>query len=105
MHRAGLAEKPRPESLAKPVRLQQDLQKALDIFAIVRRVDDVLLEWNGVRNLVGHRVDAHREIEPLELARDPMVEICNGHRRKGEAAPFAGAHFDAEFVGDEIEIY
>src|ERR1700674_3706369 len=104
MNGAHFASETRAKSRKDSRGLQDDTTEALHEFRIVIVMRFVLLQRDRVRDLHGHRPDAHGRSNSVERAHHLLVERSNGHRLESECLPCALAGFGYKLMFDEVEI-
>jgi hypothetical protein len=104
MHRAALTDEAGAELLEHPVGLDEDLPEPVGVLAVVGPVRFVLLEGDGILDLVGLRVDLDRQAERRELRHQPAVERRHRLRLERERRGAAAARLHHQAVVDEVEI-
>ena len=104
VHRAALADEARAECFEDTVALQKHPPEAVGVLWVVGGVSFVLIEWNGVRDLVGFAINLHLEIELGHFFSEPPVKNCDGLWLEWKTRGAAVIGLDLELVRDEIEV-
>src|SRR5581483_4896891 len=101
MHRGDLAEEGTAEMREHMVGGEQDAPEAVGIIAIIGRMHAILGKRDGIRDLVGHCVDADVEPEIGERGENLHIELGDRRRLEYELAYMAVAHAQPKHVIDE----
>jgi hypothetical protein len=104
VHRARFADERRAEGLAEAIRLQERAPEPLRRLGVERCVRRILIERRRVGELVRFGVDAHIDVEHMELPHQPAIELGDAHRLEVDPRLLAVAAIDAQRLLDEIEV-
>src|SRR4051812_41725715 len=104
MHGAALADKPGAKLFEDAVDSYQNSPKAMHVLRVIRAVDTVLVETDGIGDFDWHGPDLHLDAERMEQVHELRVELSHGARnqRQRPSPSFSGQ--DIEFVVYEVEL-
>ena len=77
MHRTAFPAEARAEILKHAIGLQENTPKPIRVIAIIRAVRFIAFERNRILDLVGRRVDGHRQLQFSQRVHHRVVKICN----------------------------
>src|SRR5438309_9426723 len=104
MDQAYLSREACAKDRENPRGLQQNVPEARHVLGVVGSVYEVVLEWDGVRDLDGHVPDTHRGSKAVERRHDLLVKRGNGHWFEWDGFAAAVTGLQQEHVLNEVEV-
>jgi hypothetical protein len=104
MHRAALADKARAKFFEDTIRLHEHPPKPVGILRVVRVMSFILIEGDGIGNLVGLLIDVYLNIELPHFVLKLPVERCDRLGLQGKPGEAAVAGLKLYLMTDEVKV-
>ena len=103
MYGTGLTDELATESFEYRFDANKDAPEPVRGFRVIRVMDYILIESNGVRYFYRHRPDPYIDAHPMEPVQNDSIEFRHRHRFESNHFRFTVRAFNYQLMADEIK--